>query len=211
MNWYKTAKIKDLDCGDLVIKDSGNLGLDVYNKNKSSKDNLVFLNNCACEALRKWLDKRAKERKGDPLLERCIFSKTSQVDPQTQTNLGGPNIAIYPLEPTVQEVVRELQAESPGIFDHITDIIVDTSYSSFGSVSSETPNTIRVNLNKIKAELASKGWEEGTPEYDEQLKKAIREVLVHEHAHTADYNPQTGEFPGGEAVAETAVRRHFGE
>ena len=138
--------------------------------------------------------------------------KTSQVTnftDQTQSNIGGPNINIRPLEPMVQEVVRELQAQSPGIFDHITDIVVDVGYGQFGSVVSTSPNTIRVNMNNIKDELRSKGWDEHMPEYKEQLKNTIKEVLIHEHSHTTDYDPNTGKFPGGEAIADRAVQQYF--
>lgn len=46
----------DLNMGDLVIKDSGDLGLDVYSKDDGRK--VCFFNAAGCEALKKWLDEK---------------------------------------------------------------------------------------------------------------------------------------------------------
>lgn len=46
---------------------------------------------------------------------------------------------------------------------------------------------------------------------DEQFAEFIQQiqsVLVHEHAHIKDYNPTTGEFPGGEGVAHSAEQSY---
>ena len=37
-----------------------------------------------------------------------------------------------------------------------------------------------------------------------QFIQQIESVLVHENAHIKDYNPVTGEFPGGEGAANSA-------
>lgn len=44
--------LDDLDCGDLVIKDSGDLGFDIYHK---SGDKLCFINKIGEKVLLHWL------------------------------------------------------------------------------------------------------------------------------------------------------------
>lgn len=55
-HWLRKDVIEDLDMGDLVIKDSGTLGLDVYSKIDGKK--VCFFNSIGCEALRKWLERK---------------------------------------------------------------------------------------------------------------------------------------------------------
>ncbi len=57
-HWLKTDVLEDLDMGDLVIKDSGSLGLDVYHKDGKK---ICFFNSIGCETLRKWLEKKNKK------------------------------------------------------------------------------------------------------------------------------------------------------
>ena len=51
-------KQKDLDMGDLVIKDDGDLGFSIYHKDRKKK--LAFLNKKGEEALMKWLIRKTE-------------------------------------------------------------------------------------------------------------------------------------------------------
>jgi hypothetical protein len=134
-----------------------------------------------------------------------IVSQTKQ----TMGNLGSPNINISPYDNFVKEAVDELKQEQPGIFNQVTDIIVDVGYGQFGSVQSPSANTIRINLNRIRDEVRKMlpGTTENDPKYKEILKNKIKEVLVHEHAHILDMKTDEGgniSFPGNETPANRA-------
>jgi hypothetical protein len=139
-----------------------------------------------------------------------ISQVTLEKPEQTMENLGSPEINVYPYEPLIREAVDELKSESPGIFDQITDIIVDLGYGQFGSVQSPTPNTIRINLNKIKEEIRRESGitNENDPQFKAILKYKVKEVIIHEHSHVQDekIDTTTGNitFPGGESIAERA-------
>tara|TARA_B100000131_G_scaffold323253_1_gene381001 strand:+ start:15550 stop:16092 length:543 start_codon:yes stop_codon:yes gene_type:complete len=48
-------------------------------------------------------------------------------------------------------------------------------------------------------------FEKGSSEYQDIISR-IASTLIHEVAHLDDFNKETGDFPGGEAVAESAER-----
>jgi hypothetical protein len=52
------GKLKDLDCGDMVIKDSGDLGFDVYRKDGQK---IMFLNKIGERVLLDWLIEKNKD------------------------------------------------------------------------------------------------------------------------------------------------------
>jgi len=139
------------------------------------------------------------------------IAQIAQIEQQTESNLGGPSINIYPYDPILKETIDELQRESPGFFDNITDVVVDVGFGQFGSVSSLSPNTIYINLNKAKDQLNQTPNlpQSGSVEYKEALKNTIKEILIHERAHVLDYDAKTNTFPGGEMPAEQATRQYF--
>lgn len=133
-------------------------------------------------------------------------SVIGQGEEQTKENLGGPNVNVRPYEPIIQEAVAELRSEQPGLLNNITDINVDIGYGQFGSVSSHLPNTVNINMNNLKDQLAKELGRPFTPsdqDHQAKLKWMVKQTLVHEIAHTNDigddpHNP----FPGGETPAE---------
>lgn len=50
-------QLKDLDCGDILIKDSGDLGLDLFHKDGTK---LMFLNKISERLLLDWLQEKNK-------------------------------------------------------------------------------------------------------------------------------------------------------
>lgn len=128
------------------------------------------------------------------------------IDPsatQSEQNIGTPNVNIKPLEPLIQEAARELQAENPGILDNVSDINVDLGYSQFGSVSSNSPNSININMNKIKDQFRQDTGEiytESNLRHKQALKWLIKQTIIHELGHVQDYNPEdpNNPFPSGE-------------
>ena len=129
---------------------------------------------------------------------------------QTEQNIGNLNVNVRPIEPLVIESVRELQSVNPGILDNVTDINIDLGYGQFGSVTNISPNTINLNMNRIKEEAAKETGRPITvsdPEDAKILKHFIKQTIVHELGHLGDLDPETGQFPGGESVAERAQQQ----
>ena len=73
--------------------------------------------------------------------------------------------------------------------------------------SLDTINIVITNIeNDIGQETLAKlnGLKEDDP-LMQSVVSAFAEILTHEAAHLKDYNHETGEFPGGEGVAESAA------
>ena len=51
--------MKDLKLGDLKVKDSKDLGVDIYN---SKNKRICFVNDKGCHSFKKWLEKREKQK-----------------------------------------------------------------------------------------------------------------------------------------------------
>jgi len=129
---------------------------------------------------------------------------------ENSQNIGTPNISVQPFEPLVIEAVNELQSEQPGLLNDVTDINIDLGYGQFGSVTNVSPNTINLNMNKIKEQAAQQTGQQisgSDPRDANILKFYIKQVLQHELAHLGDLGASTdpsNPFPGGESVAERA-------
>ena len=128
---------------------------------------------------------------------------------QTESNLNSPHVSIAPYEPIIDEAITELRTEQPGILNNITDINVDLGYGQFGSVGSNLPNTININMNNLKDQLAKELGRPFNPsdqDHVAKLKWMVKQTLVHEISHTQDYDPEnkSNPFPGGELPAERA-------
>jgi len=135
--------------------------------------------------------------------------KIAQSD-QSEHLMGTPQINIQPHEPLILEAVNELQAAQPGILDNVTDINIDIGYGQFGSVTNVSPNTININMNRIKEEAAQQTGKQisiSDPEDTKILKHFIKQTIIHELGHIHDIGKSTdpsNPFPGGESVAERA-------
>jgi hypothetical protein len=138
--------------------------------------------------------------------------KTAQIE-QTETNIGMPNVNVQPYEPLVIEAISELQSEQPGTLDDVTDITIDTGYGQFGSVTNVSPNTITLNMNKIKEEASRESGQQisgSDPSDANILKFYIKQTIMHELGHIESYKSTDptnqwlpgGEFEGGESPAE---------
>jgi len=133
---------------------------------------------------------------------------------QSEGFIGTPNINIRPYEPIIAEAVNELKVEQPLLLNGISDINVDLGYGQFGSVSSGSPNSVNINMAKIKSETSQQlglPFSPSSQEHMEALKRNIKQVIVHEIGHTQDYDPEEGHypFPGGEPAAEQFSRNYF--
>ena len=137
--------------------------------------------------------------------------KISQLVTETEQSehyLGGPTVNIRPYEPIIQEAVNELGNESPGIFDNITDINVDFGYGQFGSVGSQSPNSINLNIEKLKSEVTTalgRSFSAQDQESINMIKHFVKQTIMHEIGHVLDEEiDETGNisFPGGEQVVE---------
>ena len=124
---------------------------------------------------------------------------------QTEHYLGGPTVNIRPYEPIIQEAINELQSESPGILNNVTDINVDLGYGQFGSVSSDSPSSINLNMLKLKDGVKENTGQTFSP-YNKRdinlLKFFVKQTIIHETSHISDFDPETQSFPGGEGVAQ---------
>jgi len=136
--------------------------------------------------------------------------KKSQLVTETEQSehfLDSPNINVRPYEPIIQESVQELQQENPSILNNVTDINVDLGYGQYGSVISSSPNTININMSKLKDEINRQLGRPYSPQDEETkqlLKHLVKQIILHEREHVHDFNPEVGDFPGGEAPAERA-------
>ena len=141
--------------------------------------------------------------------------KKSQFNEENTQNIDTPTIMVQPYEPIIQEVVNEMSLENPLFFKGINKINVDMGYGQFGSVGSENPADININIDKIKNTIGQ-DIDLNDPQYKNVVKDAIRTVIIHEKAHVSDASkaqegsdvPLSGEelFPGGENVAEQAEK-----
>ena len=144
------------------------------------------------------------------LAYRGFYKLAQQLD---EAFVQGPSVQVDPaLGAQVQDAVNELKKADPNIFKGIGKITVLTG-GPFGMVTSKDPSTVQINLNKIKQEVQKQmggTYSPSNPEhkkaFDEAVKRSIVETVSHEAAHTKDFNPETGKFPGGEGVAESAER-----
>jgi len=144
------------------------------------------------------------------LAYRGFYKLAQQLD---EAFVQGPSVQVDPaLGAQVQDAVNELKKADPNIFKGIGKITVLTG-GPFGMVTSKDPSTVQINLNKIKQEVQKQmggTYNPSNPEhkkaFDEAVKRSIVETVSHEAAHTKDFNPETGKFPGGEGVAESAER-----
>ena len=144
------------------------------------------------------------------LAYRGFYKLAQQLD---EAFIQGPSVQVDPaLGAQVQDAVNELKKADPNIFKGIGKITVLTG-GPFGMVTSKDPSTVQINLNKIKQEVQKQmggTYNPSNPEhkkaFDEAVKRSIVETVSHEAAHTKDFNPETGKFPGGEGVAESAER-----
>lgn len=148
--------------------------------------------------------------------------KKSQFTPENTQNIDTPVIMVQPFEPLVQEAVDDMNRKSPNFFQGVNKINVDMGYGQFGSVVSDNPADINININAIRQDVESslgQSFDANNPEHKDIMINAIQEVLVHEKAHVSDAMtaqegadaPLGGEelFPGGEGVAEQATRQFF--
>lgn len=135
--------------------------------------------------------------------------KTAQVN---QSFIDSPNVKIDPaLQGSIKDAIEDLKKINPNIFVGVSDIVVGSE--ALGSVSSKSPTTINLNLNKIKQEVQKSMPRElkpGSTEYKKALEDAIKKqvelTIEHERAHIADYDSDTGRFPHGEGIAEQAEK-----
>jgi len=190
MNWYKTAQ-EDLWIAATI---DGSFQSKPLPKEKALK--------------------KQKDLQSEGYAARIIKAnkKMAQVE-QMDSNIGSPNININPLDPLIAESVNELQSEQHGLLDSVTDINVDIGYGQFGSVTNVSPNTINLNMNRIKEEAAQEtGRQISTSDPDDIniLKFYIKQTIMHELGHIESYKSTDptnqwlpgGEFEGGESPAE---------
>jgi len=190
MNWYKTAQ-EDLWIAATI---DGSFQSNPLPKEKALK--------------------KQKDLQSEGYAARIIKAnkKMAQVE-QMDSNIGSPNININPLDPLIAESVNELQSEQHGLLDSVTDINVDIGYGQFGSVTNVSPNTINLNMNRIKEEAAQEtGRQISTSDPDDIniLKFYIKQTIMHELGHIESYKSTDptnqwlpgGEFEGGESPAE---------
>lgn len=138
------------------------------------------------------------------------ISQLVNVDQQSEHLLGGPSVHIQPYEGAVNQAVNELQEASPGLFSGVTDIFIDMGHGQFGSVSSDSPNSVRINLDKIKSNASTQLGQPFNPSdemHQKALVQSIKQVLIHEISHVNDFDSTNMEnpFPGGEGVADRAT------
>ena len=135
---------------------------------------------------------------------------------QSESNIDVPNVNIRPYELLIYEAAEQLQRESPGILNNVTDINVDMGYGQFGSVISHSPNSVNINMGRIKEQARAHlgtDVDPTSPQAKEALLFAIKQTLVHEVGHIADEEiDESGNvlFPGGEHAAEKFVNDYFG-
>ena len=147
--------------------------------------------------------------------------KKAQFTEENTQNINTPIIMVQPYEPIVQEVVDELYNENPQVFININRINVDMGYGQFGSVVSDNPADININLNNIKNEVSSKiitSFDINNEKHKMILKNEIKRIIIHEKEHVQDaFKAQEGSedplegqelFPGGEGVAERAEQQY---
>lgn len=141
------------------------------------------------------------------------FKKSQYTEENTQ-NVGGPSVVVQPYEPLVQQVVDEMSSQNPGIFNSVNKINIDMGYGQFGSVVSDNPADININVYNLKSSLSNQlgiSFDANNPQHTEAMKDQIRRVILHEMAHVSDYDEEQhmqgdNPFPGGEGVAEQAER-----
>lgn len=117
--------------------------------------------------------------------------------------LEGPNVRIEPMESVVQKAVDLLKQKDPNYFKGVRSIVLNTSGSSYGHVESgpnKDPAIINLNFARIKQEVSSKGGSE------EDIIRAVAEIIAHEKGHVASYKSEQG-FVGGENPAEQEAQR----
>lgn len=140
--------------------------------------------------------------------------KKAQYSEENTQNVGTPSVVVQPYEPLVQEVVDEMSAENPQLFNNVNKINIDMGYGQFGSVKSDNPADININVDNIKNTLSSQlgiNFDPNNPQHQQAIKDEIRRVIIHEAAHVSDYDEQQhleggNPFPGGEGVAEQSER-----
>lgn len=143
--------------------------------------------------------------------------KLAQYTSDNTQGIDTPLIMVQPYEPLVQEAVDELQSESPNIFIGVNKINLDMGYGQFGSVSSDNPADINININNIKSEVSNQlgsPFDPNNEQHKKVMKDSIKRVIVHEKAHVSDYDQDShlsggNPFPGGEGVAEQAERNYI--
>lgn len=121
------------------------------------------------------------------------------VDPE----LESPNVRIEPMESVVQKAVELLKQKDPNYFKGVRSIVLNTSGSSYGHVESgpnKDPAIINLNFARIKQEVLANGGS------DEDIVRAVAEIIAHEKGHVASYKPEQG-FVGGENPAEQEASR----
>lgn len=147
--------------------------------------------------------------------------KKAQFTEENTQNIETPLIMVQPYEPLVQEAVDELNSENPNFFKGVNKVNIDMGSGQYGSVSSENPSDININLDNIKSQLESDlqgQFDINNPAHKQHLLNLVKEVIVHEKAHVSDAlqtqelsdTALSGEelFPGGENVAEQATRQY---
>ena len=149
------------------------------------------------------------------------WKKLSQFTEENTTNTDSPSIIIEPFEPLVQEAVDDIKVSDPNFFRGVNKIKIDMGFGQFGSVSSENPADININIERIKNEFQNRtnqSFDYNNIEHKNILKECIKETIFHEKGHTEDAwqahsaDPSAGLagenlFPGGEQAAESFVRK----
>lgn len=158
-----------------------------------------------------------------------LLLKQAQLQPDTQT-VGSPEVNIAPmLKGEIEEALNRIKNNiDPNYFKNVSriDVLMGGPY---GQVSSDDPAVVKVNLSKVKEEVKRQldqrfkqddvQFEQSNADhqevFDEVLTRALIEVVAHEKGHVEDFQPKVGpegqflggDFPGGEAPAESEAAR----
>jgi hypothetical protein len=91
------------------------------------------------------------------------------------------------------------------MFTNITDINVDMGYGQLGSVISKSPNSINLNVNKMKDEARKQlggAFNPGDPQHKAVMLFIIKQTIVHELSHISGFDPKTNEFAPESAAGQ---------
>lgn len=123
---------------------------------------------------------------------------------QEDANIGTPNVVITPMEPIIDKAVKILKVMDVNFFSDVSTIQWQSSRAgALGYVSSDSPNVVNLDKQKIEQDAPMVNAELGT----DSPVAAVAAVLAHEVGHVVDEQKrlQSGgknPFPGGENVAD---------
>ena len=120
------------------------------------------------------------------------------LDPQ----LESPNVVVQPFEGIIDCAVKLIRAIEPRYFKGVRriEVLPLEVYGKVKAGGGQDPAVVLINAGRIKTEVYSQSGKQAA------IKAAAR-IIAHEVGHVRTFNPETGQFEGGENPAEAEEAR----